>query len=275
MLFRALIDNEHRRAQVHRMIAMHLAGSTDQREVSEASIYEALLPLAHARILELGCGRAEFTRAIATRYPHARITATEVDAIQHRLNCDNGGQPNVRFVEGGAQAIPADDASVDIVLMFKSLHHVPVDLLDAALAEIRRVLVPGGLAYVSEPVFAGSYNDIVRIFHDEQRVRLAAFDALRRAVAEARFELVTEQFFLAPTTFASFEEFERRVIGVTHTRHCLTPQQHEATRAAFAAHLDQDGAHFRQPMRVDLLRKPSSDRDSKRAGEDPGAASAP
>jgi SAM-dependent methyltransferase len=238
---------------------MSLAGPTDQREVSEPSIYEALLPLAHARILELGCGRAELTRAIATRYPDARITATEVDTIQHRLNCANGGQPNVRYVEGGAQAIPAGDASVDIVLMFKSLHHVPVALLDAALTEIRRVLVPGRLAYVSEPVFAGAYNDIVRIFHDEQQVRLGAFDALQRAVAEGRFELASEQFFLAPITFASFEEFERRVIGVTHTRHCLTPAQYEATRAAFAAHLRPDGAHFRQPMRVDLLRKPSGD----------------
>jgi ubiquinone/menaquinone biosynthesis C-methylase UbiE len=241
------------------MTAMPPAGSVDQREAAEASIYEALLPLAHARILELGCGRAEFTRAIAAHYPDARIVATEVDTIQHRLNCDNGGQPNVRYVEAGAQAIPADEASVDIVLMFKSLHHVPVDLLDTALAEIRRVLVPGGLAYFSEPVFAGAYNDIVRIFHDEQQVRLAAFDALCRAVAEARFDLVAEQFFLAPVAFASFEEFERRVIGVTHTRHCLTPEQHEAARAGFAVHLRPDGAHFRQPMRVDVLRKPSSD----------------
>jgi len=176
--------------------------------------------------------------------------------IQHRLNCASDVLTNVRFVEAGAQHIPAADASSDIVLMFKSLHHVPIDMLDVALAEIRRVLVPGGLAYFSEPVFAGAYNDIVRIFHDEQNVRLAAFNALQRAVAEGQFELVTEQFFLAPLRFESFEEFEQRVIGVTHTRHCLTPAQYEATRAAFTEHLDAGGARFRQPMRVDVLRKP-------------------
>ena len=235
---------------------MSVAGPPDQREQPEASIYEALLPLAHARILELGCGRAEFTRAIATRHPDARIIATEVDTIQHRLNCASDAPANVRFIVAGAQSIPADDASIDIVLMFKSLHHVPIDMLDVALAEIRRVVVPGGLVYFSEPVFAGAYNDIVRIFHDEQPVRLAAFNALQRAVAEAQFELVTEQFFLAPLEFASFAEFERRVIGVTHTRHCLTPAQYEAARTAFSAHLDAGGAHFRQPMRVDVLRRP-------------------
>jgi SAM-dependent methyltransferase len=242
----------------NRSSAMNLSSPVDQHEQPESSVYEALLPLARARILELGCGRADATRAIAERHPEARITAMEVDAIQHEVNLGHRDRPNVEYAEGGAQAIPAPDASFDVVLMFKSLHHVPTGELDDALAEIDRVLVPGGLAYVSEPVFAGEYNAIVRIFHDEERVRLAAFGALQRAVAAGRFELVCERFFLAPVAFASFDEFERRVIGVTHTQHRLTPQQYDATRAAFCAHLGAEGARFRQPMRVDLLRKPAA-----------------
>lgn len=239
-------------------IAMNLSGPADQHEHPESSVYEALLPLAQARVLELGCGRAEATRAIAARHPDAQITAMEVDQAQHAINVANREHPNVEYVEGAAQAIPVRDASFDIVLMFKSLHHVPADALDQALAEVDRVLVRGGLAYVSEPVFAGEYNEIVRIFHDEERVRLAAFEALQRAVASRRFELVCERFFLAPVNFASFEEFERRVIGVTHTQHRLTPQQFDATRNAFSAHLGPDGARFRQPIRIDLLRKPAA-----------------
>src|SRR6185437_6651762 len=155
--------------------AMHLSGPAGQPEQPEAMVYESLLPLAHARVLELGCGRAEATRAIAQRHPDAHITAMEVDTMQHEINIAQRDLPNVDYVEGAAQAIPAPDASFDIVMMLKSLHHVPGDLLDAALAEIHRVLVPGGLVYVSEPVFAGAYNDIVKIFHDEGRVRIAAF----------------------------------------------------------------------------------------------------
>ncbi|HJU20970.1 MAG TPA: class I SAM-dependent methyltransferase [Casimicrobiaceae bacterium] len=235
---------------------MALEGPADQEEVGETSILESLLPLESARILELGCGRAEAIRAIASRHPDARITAMEVDRIQHEINLAQRDVPNIQFVEGGAQAIPVLDASFDIVLMLKSLHHVPGELLDRAIAEIRRVLVPGGLAYISEPVFAGAYNDIVRIFHDEKRVRDGAFAAVKHAVVGGRFELVCERFFLAPVKFASFDDFERRVIGVTHTRHCLSEDQWARTREAFDAHLGADGAHFRQPMRVDLLRKP-------------------
>lgn len=238
-------------------LAMSLSGPADQREQPESTVYEALLSLAHARVLELGCGRAEATRAIAGRHPDARITAMEVDKVQHAINVANRDLPNVEYVEGGAQAIPAPDASFDVVLMFKSLHHVPGDLLDAAIGEVRRVLVPGGLAYVSEPVFAGAYNDIIRIFHDEERVRRAAFEALQRAVVSGSFELVCERFFLAPVKFASFDEFEQRVIGVTHTQHRLTAQQYEAVRAAFAKHAGPGGARFGQPIRVDLLRKPA------------------
>lgn len=236
---------------------MSLSGPAGQHEQPEASVYEALLPLAGARILDLGCGRAEATRTIASRHPDARILALEVDKVQHEINVANRDLPNVEYAEGGAQAIPASDASFDVVMMFKSLHHVPGDALDTALAEIRRVLVPGGLAYVSEPVFAGAYNEMIRIFHNEERVRVAAFEALQRAVNSGHFDLVCERFFLAPVKFASFDEFERRVIGVTHTQHHLTTEQYDAVRAAFAAHVGTDGARFRQPMRVDLLRKPA------------------
>ena len=230
----------------------------DSRTVcSERDVYSELLPLADARIAELGCGRAELTRAIAEQFPGAQIIALEVDTIQHARNLAISDLPNVRFVTGGAEALPLDDNSVDLVLMFKSLHHVPTHLLDTALAEVRRVLVPGGLAYISEPVFAGEYNEIMRIFHDEERVRAAAFSAISRAVESGALEFVTERFFSTPLRFDSFAHFEERVLGVTHTQHRLTGSQLSAVHERFMRHVTPQGAKFLQPMRVDLLRKPA------------------
>lgn len=238
--------------------SMTLSGPAEQQVCKESEVYPRLLPLAGASILELGCGRAELTRSIARRYPDARITALEVDTIQHALNVRDNDLPNVGFAEGGAQEIPLPTSSINIVLLFKSLHHVPGELLGNAMSEIHRVLVPGGLAYISEPVFAGPYNEIMRVFHDEERVRRAAFDAVRAAVDRGLFTLVTEYFFRSPLAFASFAEFENRVLGVTHTIHRLTAEQHATVRARFAAHLGSDGARFEQPMRIDVLRKPAS-----------------
>jgi ubiquinone/menaquinone biosynthesis C-methylase UbiE len=223
----------------------------------ESQIYEGRLTLDDADVLELGCGRAEHTRAIATRHPRARITALEVDPVQHRANLAAGGPPNLRFAAGPAQSIPAPDASFDVVMLFKSLHHVPGDSLDQALREIRRVLRPGGLAYVSEPIFAGDLNEVMRIFHDEQVVRQAAFDALQRAVAAGTLELVDECFFSTPVAFRDFDAFRERMIGVTHTQHKLDEAQWQAVRTTFARYVREDGARFETPMRVDLLRAPS------------------
>jgi len=47
--------------------------------------------------------------------------------------------PNVHFMSGAAEAIPCEDESFDIVLMFKSLHHVPEAQMDKAMEEISRV----------------------------------------------------------------------------------------------------------------------------------------
>ena len=93
-------------------------------------------------VLELGCGKAEKTRLLAETGRVGGILALEVDTIQHERNLQIADLPQVQFRHAGAEAIPADDNSIDIVLMFKSLHHVPMEFMDQALSEIARVLKP-------------------------------------------------------------------------------------------------------------------------------------
>jgi SAM-dependent methyltransferase len=232
------------------MIAMPGPGPLrDERELIDQ------LPLHAARALELGCGNARQTRALLHSGKFGSITALEVDRQQHAINAALTDLPTVKFGLGGAEDIDAADASYDAVFLFKSLHHVPVDLLDQAFAEMRRVLAPGGLVYISEPVFGGDYNEILRLFHDEQAVRQAAFDATCRAVQAGWFSLVSQTFFLAPVRYRSFADFERAVIGATHTQHRLSPALHRQVRARFEAHLKDDGASFEAPFRVDLLQR--------------------
>jgi SAM-dependent methyltransferase len=245
---------------------MRIADPAATEVNTDRALCRELLPLAGARVLELGCGRAETTRALAEAFPTARITAMEVDRVQHAKNLAVRDLPNVTFVEGGAQAIPAPDASFDVAIMLKSLHHVPLVEMDGALAEIRRVLVPGGLAYVSEPVYAGDYNDIIRLFHDERSVREAAFAALQRCVEGGVLELVAERFFLAPLRFESWEHFDERMLQSTHTTHVLSPATLAQVRERFMRHVGPQGAKFLTPARVDLLRRPGGGQAAPGAG---------
>lgn len=234
---------------------MKIADPTQNTQVNEVKLMLDQLPFDGASVLELGCGKAEKTRLLAETSRLKEIVALEVDDIQHQRNLQITDLPQVRFLRGGAEAIPAADNSFDIVLMFKSLHHVPVEHMDTALSEIARVLKPGGLAWISEPVFAGDLNEVFRLFHNEKVVREAAFSAICKAVDDGRLRLQTEQFFNTRSFFENFDQFDQRMIRVTHSNHQLAPALYQQVKEKFESYLTPEGATFLNPQRVDLLRK--------------------
>jgi len=221
----------------------------------EAEVFESLLSLNNQNILELGCGDATLTRLIATTGENRTITANEVDTIQHQKNMLIDDLPMVTFKLAGCEDIPAPENSFDTIFMFKSLHHVPESLMEQALEEIKRVLKPNGHAYISEPVFSGDFNEVLRLFHDEEKVRKAAFEAIKNAVDTDKLALVDELFFNTPVMFESFEQFAERVIGVTHSEHNLSDDLLAKVEQKFNEfHANNDG-NFLIPIRVDLLQK--------------------
>jgi SAM-dependent methyltransferase len=90
------------------------------------------------RAIDLGAGTGKFTRLLVET--QAEILAIEpVDAMRAELAAELQG---VRSLSGTAQRMPTPDASVDTVLCAQSFHWFASI---AALAEIHRVLRPGGM----------------------------------------------------------------------------------------------------------------------------------
>lgn len=232
--------------------------STDSHKMplieDELDVVAGMVPLARRDIIELGCGGAGLARALLTRYPGSHVTALEVDTRQHDKNLASP-QAGLQFVAAGAQAVPFPDASFDLALMLKSLHHVPVPLLARSLGEVARVLRPGGCLYVSEPVYGGPFNDVIRVFNDEGVVRKAAQAALDRALRFGPWEQVAERRFNMPVHFKNFDDFEQRMMRPTFADHRIDDAKVAATRAVFAPHCGDGGANFERPMHVRLLRR--------------------
>ena len=89
-------------------------------------------------VIELGAGRGKFTRLLAET--GAAVTAVEpVATMLERLVRD---LPGVAALRGEAQHIPLPDASADAVVCAQAFHWFATR---AVLAEIRRVLKPGGV----------------------------------------------------------------------------------------------------------------------------------
>jgi ubiquinone/menaquinone biosynthesis C-methylase UbiE len=220
----------------------------------ELALLETLVPLQGARLVEAGCGAAPLARELLRRHPDAELVGLEVDERQLAKNLLAPAE-RLRFERAGAQDIPFADARFDGALMLKSLHHVPMPLMDRALAELARVLRPGGWLYVSEPFYAGPFNELVRLYNDEGEVRAAAQAALDRALASGAWQPLAERRFALPRRFANFDEFEQRSMRPTFADHGITDEMVARVRALFLPHLGPDGARFEQPMHVRVLRK--------------------
>lgn len=220
----------------------------------ELTVLAELVPLERLDIIELGCGNARMARTLLQRYPDCRVTGLEVDARQHAKNLANP-QERLAFIAAGAEAIPLPDAQFDLALMLKSLHHVPLPLMAQALGETRRVLRAGGYLYVSEPIYDGALNEVIRLFNDEGVVRAAAQDALDAALDTGKWEQVAERRFDMPVRFKDFAEFEQRMMRPTFADHQLDEAKVAAVHAAFVPHCAPEGASFTRPMHVRLLRR--------------------
>jgi ubiquinone/menaquinone biosynthesis C-methylase UbiE len=99
------------------------------------------------RALEVGCGTGIFLEAAATTGAH--IVALDLSAdLLARARARVAASGNVRLSLGNAEQMPFRDGSFDAAYGSSILHHLNVD---AALAEVHRVLRPGGRIVFAEP----------------------------------------------------------------------------------------------------------------------------
>ncbi len=231
---------------------------------NELDVLAALLPLQHMAkhgsgmaVIELGCGNARLVREMLELGLARSVVGLEVDERQHTKNLASpmGG---LTFRQASATAVPYPDGLFDLALMLKSLHHIPLHGMGQALDEVARVLKPGGWFYVSEPVYDGALNSIVKLFNDEGMVRMAAQLALDEALDrhDSPWKALQEQHFDMPARYASCADFEQRMLYPTFADHRVDDAVLQAVRAAYARHAAPDGsARFTRPMHVRLLQK--------------------
>lgn len=127
-----------------------------------------------SRMLDVGCGTGRMVRELQARAMQAR----GMDPWARE-----SGLPAPDFVAGQVEAIPMPGESFDAVCAFDVLEHVD----DArALAEIHRVLAPGGLLFASVPAHAWLWSVRDELAGHRRRYTRRV---LRERVAAAGFEV--------------------------------------------------------------------------------------
>ena len=99
------------------------------------------------RLLDVGCGTGAALRLAAPSVEHA-VGVDLSTAMIARGRELTGGIPNVELREADVEALPFEDGTFTAVLCTTSFHHYPAP--ERAVAEIARVLAPGGRAAIGD-----------------------------------------------------------------------------------------------------------------------------
>ena len=104
------------------------------------------------RVLEVGCGRGIALAALTRVCQPASLTALDIDPTLLEVARANAREQDldVTFVEGDVRNMPLHDGAFDLVVDFGTCYHVQGR--KAALAEVQRVLAPGGLFFYESPL---------------------------------------------------------------------------------------------------------------------------
>lgn len=119
-------------------------------EAEYALVEKALHLRENARLLDLACGPGIYTRPLASLVPRGRVVGADLSAPmlkRARRTARSEGLRDLLFMQADAQALPLRSQHFDAVCCCGALHLFPDTV--AALAEIARVLKPGGRLAIS------------------------------------------------------------------------------------------------------------------------------
>jgi SAM-dependent methyltransferase len=131
------------------------------------------------RILDVGCGNGRYTTRLREAFPGAEVIG--VDLASGILET----VPEPTVVADVAD-LPFEDGSADVVLAMHMLYHVPD--IPAALDELRRVLAPGGVLFVST-LASDDKHEYEPLWRDAAKAVLGTDLRLARSVIVDRFSL--------------------------------------------------------------------------------------
>jgi SAM-dependent methyltransferase len=187
-------------------------------------------------LLDAGCGAGSAFEEITARFRPARILGVDIDPQQlahARQSAARCGCP-VELQRADLRRLDLRSESVDVVLCHQVLHHVTDQA--AVLAELRRVLRPGGLLLVAESCrsFVGSLP-VRLLFRHPKGVQRSA-DGYRELIRASGFEPCSSS---TPDPFWARPDFGlRRRLGWREAAREATEVQVVARRPARAARGD-------------------------------------
>jgi ubiquinone/menaquinone biosynthesis C-methylase UbiE len=126
-------------------------------KVRRTLLDQAALQPGH-RALDVGCGTGTLAVLIKQLYPAVEVVGLDPDpkALARAMRKAAKARVSVGFDQGFSDQLPYPPESFDRVFSSFMFHHLPVDVREKTLREVRRVLAPGGSLHFVD--FEGSQS---------------------------------------------------------------------------------------------------------------------
>ncbi len=109
------------------------------------------------QVLDCGCGPGSITLGLASYIAPGRILGVDISPQlieQAKTAAAEQGVSNARFEVGDALVLPFDDSTFDFVFSHALMEHLPRPM--EGLAQLKRVLKPGGVIAIRTPDWGGN-----------------------------------------------------------------------------------------------------------------------
>jgi ubiquinone/menaquinone biosynthesis C-methylase UbiE len=174
------------------------------------------------KMLDVGCGTGVFASRVRTALPNAEVCG--VDLVSEMLL---KGRPRWRLhrahvfpVKGDSERLPFGSATFDVVTCANSFHHYPRQ--DRAVAEMRRVLRPGGRLMIidgyRDSVWGWFIYDVC-VAGVEGDVHHASAKRFRELMTQAGLQAIAQRTYHGPAPFLITEGIAAEPVPIVPTPH--------------------------------------------------------
>jgi ubiquinone/menaquinone biosynthesis C-methylase UbiE len=170
-----------------------------------------------SQVLDLGCGNGWASRSMAAIATYGRVVGIDVsDRMVDLARAESAGLANVEFRVGSAENLPFADGAFTRAFSMESLYYYAAP--NVALAEIRRVLAPGGRFAAVVDLYRENEPSLQWVEQLQVPVQVLSIDEYRTLFADAGFDRIEDRRLIdtspmpetyTGTSFRSQDEYVR------------------------------------------------------------------